>query len=341
MKIIRLKCELLSPIHIGTGEEIDPLSYIITGGRLYRISFEKVLTNLSVSERAEFEQIIDTCDSLKLRESLLKRNLTKEDVIYSVAVTPQVEAYYQANFKRIENQLIIYPYIRTACRPFIPGSAFKGALRTAVLSETAKQAKLPAPKTIKEEMRFEGKIMGYQDAKDDPFRAVKVRDTVLEYNDIIVRPIVNVSLKRGIQDQDLRINSEITHSYLTGKSVTFYAEIGFDEYLYHTNYLPAKITPEQIKSSCNAFYRPKMEDEQRKFYQGTESEPGSKQLLQTTMKSNEFLIRMGRFSGVESVTLDKYRNPKPPGRIGVWGTSRNLAEGIYPMGWVKASICKT
>jgi hypothetical protein len=49
-------------------------------------------------------------------------------------------------------------------------------------------------------------------------------------------------------------------------------------------------------------------------------------------------MRLGRFSGVESVTLDNYRNPKPPGGKTIWGTSRNLTEGLYPMGWVKVEV---
>jgi hypothetical protein len=38
------------------------------------------------------------------------------------------------------------------------------------------------------------------------------------------------------------------------------------------------------------------------------------------------------------VTLDNYRNPKPPGNKTQWGTTRNLVEEIFPMGWVKVSI---
>ncbi|MBI5142700.1 MAG: hypothetical protein HZA20_11020 [Nitrospirae bacterium] len=47
---------------------------------------------------------------------------------------------------------------------------------------------------------------------------------------------------------------------------------------------------------------------------------------------------LGRFSGAESVTLDGYRNPRPPGNRRVWGTSRFMVEQMYPLGWVKVSV---
>ena len=45
MKNIKLKCEIVSPVHIGSGQETEPLSYVIKDDRLYRISFEK-FTNI-------------------------------------------------------------------------------------------------------------------------------------------------------------------------------------------------------------------------------------------------------------------------------------------------------
>ena len=81
-----------------------------------------------------------------------------------------------------------------------------------------------------------------------------------------------------------------------------------------------------------------MEKEHEKFYKNSEVEKYSKQLLSTILDNDSFLVRVGRFSGVESVTLDNYRNPKPPGNKTTWGTSRNLAESKYPMGWIKVTI---
>jgi hypothetical protein len=58
------------------------------------------------------------------------------------------------------------------------------------------------------------------------------------------------------------------------------------------------------------------------------------------LDDNETFIRLGRFSGIESVTLDKYRDPTPLGKHRVWGTSKNLVDDIYPLGWAKLNFEK-
>lgn len=50
-------------------------------------------------------------------------------------------------------------------------------------------------------------------------------------------------------------------------------------------------------------------------------------------QDGEFLLRVGRFSGKMSITLDNHRSGNEP-------KSRNLAEGKYPMGWIKCKWIK-
>ena len=75
--------------------------------------------------------------------------------------------------------------------------------------------------------------------------------------------------------------------------------------------------------------------EHDKFYMGSSLSEYSQALLNENFTENEFIIRVGRHSGVESVTLDEYRNPQPPGKVKSWGNTRNIADGFYPMGWIK------
>jgi hypothetical protein len=56
------------------------------------------------------------------------------------------------------------------------------------------------------------------------------------------------------------------------------------------------------------------------------------------IKTNETLIRIGHFSHVECITLDGVREPKTrsvSGRPMPYGTTRTLANGLYPFGWAK------
>ena len=47
----RMDISTLSPIHIGSGEEIDPFRYIVDNNILYEFSQSRFLENLSEKER--------------------------------------------------------------------------------------------------------------------------------------------------------------------------------------------------------------------------------------------------------------------------------------------------
>lgn len=341
MKTFKLQCEILSPLHIGTGKEIEPLDYIIAGERLYRLSFERFVTDMAEAERKAFEGILDKGHLLEIRKYVEERFNKESDTLYSVEVSPQIKNLYSAKKGDIQNQLLIHPFIRTEgdCVPIVPGSSIKGAVRTAVISKLATDSGLPKPKDFREEDTFEATVLGYKDGKDDPFRGVKTRDIALENGAMIVRDVKNAARRNGkLQTNDMQIICEVSHSVISGKGIVFGAELSFDESLFSTRFLSKTLNINLIKESCLHFYREKMEKEHEKFYKNSEVEKYSSQLLGTSLDKNSFLLRVGRFSGVESVTLDNYRNPKPPGNKTVWGRSRNLAEGKYPMGWVKATI---
>lgn len=342
MNEYKLKCETLSPIHIGTGQEIDPLNYIIEGGRLYKISFIKFVTLMNEAERLRFETLLTKGNLVEIRRYVAENIDKDKDSAYSIGVSPAVESLYRSKLGEIQNQLLIHPFIRTQGEylTLIPGSSIKGALRTAIVSEIAKQSNLPKPKDIREEYGFESKVLGYKDGKDDPFRAIKIRDQSLQKDDVIVREVRNASKRKGgdLQTNEIQIICEVSHSSITGRQVEFDTVISFDEELFATKFLSKTFTIEQIIKSCKNFYRDKMEYEHKKFYRTSEVEKFSTELLDVPLDERSFIMRLGRFSGVESVTLDNYRNPKPPGGRGVWGTSRNLAEGLYPMGWVKVKV---
>jgi len=343
MKTFKLQCEILSPLHIGTGKEIEPLDYIITGERLYRLSFEKFVTDMTESERLAFEGILDKGNLLETRKYVEKHINVERNTLYSTEASPQIKNLYNTKKGDIQNQLLIYPFIRTEgdCVPIVPGSSIKGAMRTAVISKLAADSGLPKPRDFREEDTFEATVLGYKDGRNDPFRGIKTRDVALESSAITIRDVKNVARRNGkLQANDMQIICEVSHSWISGKCIEFEAELSFDESLFSTGFLSKTLDMDFIKKSCLHFYMEKMEKEHEKFYKNSALEKYSNQLLCTSLEKNSFLLRVGRFSGVESVTLDNYRNPKPPGNKMVWGRSRNLAEEKYPMGWVKVTVCE-
>lgn len=336
----KVECEILSPLHIGAGDTIEPMDYVIKDGRLHGISFERFCARLDKAGGAAFEALIDKGNLVEIRSFVARNFAPERDALCSVEVSPQVEALYKSKINDIRHQLMIAPFIKTegAEVPYVPGSSLKGAVRTAIISEAARKSGLKPPRDAREERQFEAQVLNSRDPKDDPFRGLKIRDKSLAPGETIVREVKNVSRKRG--PSAIPMICEVSHSLVNGKPVVFEAEVIIDEDLFGAGFLSGKLTMAEVIASCNAFYGEKMKREHSKFYKGTASEKVSERLLSVPLENGSFLLRIGRFQGAESVTLDGYRNPRPPGNKTVWGTSRNLAEGIYPMGWVKATVSK-
>ena len=213
MKTVKLHCEILSPLHIGAGQEISPLDYIIKDNRMFKISFDKFVASMDEVKRAAFEKLIDKGNLIEIRKFVSENIKSDKDILYSTEVTPYIDKLYKSKINDIQNQLLIFPFIRTEEKtvPLIPGSSLKGAVRTAVISEIAKNSRLPKPRDTKEEYAFESLVLGYKDGKDDPFRGIKIRDKSLKRDDTIIREIKNVSKKKGgaLETNNIQIVCEV------------------------------------------------------------------------------------------------------------------------------------
>ncbi|MGR3220092.1 MAG: type III-A CRISPR-associated RAMP protein Csm5 [Candidatus Anammoxibacter sp.] len=344
MKKYKLKCELLSPLHIGTGDKIDPLHYIIKEDQFHKISLERFVADMSDIDRDKFERLVEKGNLIKLRRYVSENIDLETGSIYSTSVSSNVLTIYKSKIGDIQNQLLINPFIRTQCgsTPFVPGSSIKGSIRTAIINTIAGNSGLPKPKYPKDEYEFESKVLGCKDAKNDPFRGIKISDAHLKNDSTIIREIKNVSRRNDgdLQSNNIQIICEMTNSFITGTIVNFETDITFDDALFSTNYLSKEITLEQVVKSCNSFYKDKLDDEHQKFFKNTEADQYSTMIINNVKTdNNSFILRLGRFSGVESVTIDNYRNPRPPGNKTTWGTTRNIAEMKYPMGWVRVTVC--
>ncbi|GAF99069.1 unnamed protein product, partial [marine sediment metagenome] len=167
-----------------------------------------------------------------------------------------------------------------------------------------------------------------------------ITDGILAPDSTIISQVRNVTKDRSgnLQPNNIQLICEVTYSRVSGKSIEFESKLTIDSNLFSTNYLSRSFAIEQIGEACNSFYKDKLRMEDEKFYNTSAISDISNSLLKEEVGNDSFLIRLGRFSGVESVTIDNYRNPRPPGKKGIWGTSRNLVEMKYPLGWIKISV---
>ena len=267
--------------------------------------------------------------------------------------------------------------------PYIPGSSIKGAVRTAILNNILlceiKDAPYNALRNMADEEKqkdrlkkgsYEEKIQNAalqiddskvkcSNARKDPFRCLEITDCKFSPKDQIVGCIKNIKVDRltkELTETGMQIIAEsIPGSLLKHNcSAEFLLRINTDLQnidFGETFHINKKITIRDIVDSCNFFFKKQFKEEYKKFYSDAmehvdkEIVELGKMINSITDTDNQFIIRLGRWSQVEFVTLgNDFRNPKTPSRRGKvmpYGTTRTVLnhDGQYiPMGWCKCTV---
>ncbi|GAB4172028.1 MAG: type III-A CRISPR-associated RAMP protein Csm5 [Calditrichia bacterium] len=351
MKRYKLICEPITPVHIGTGRELDPLHYVIKDDRFLRTSPELFYKSLSEDKKNTFMDLIEEDNFLQIRQ-FVAEHLPSEAVIYSANVSPMVLKTYRAKLDNINNQLLIGEMIRNlrTSAPIIPGSSLKGAIRTAIVSGIASELSIDTNRRgwIP---NFEKNVLKYKDAKSDPFRAIQITDCeIFGNNTNSVSEFYNFKEnRRGGDDlaQMQMIKEHITGSISGGDSqgeavLTIHEELfTFRNSLGRWEPLGVEIDIEFIMEHVFDFYMNNFKKEYDKFYKNSRNKDIKTQadkimgiLEEIEQHSEQLLLRVGRFSQVENVTVEKYRQPDKR----VYGTTRNLSEEYLPAGLIKITV---
>lgn len=142
----RLHLTPLSPIHIGCGEDFEPTNYVIDDGLLY--GFDPSRAALNDLQRKQLADVARR-GSLAGIQAFFRNNAAsfKPHAHVVMPVCSGVAAKYrdtlgraaniEASGQPVFNKLEIERHVYTGAlqQPFIPGTSFKGALRTAWLDD--------------------------------------------------------------------------------------------------------------------------------------------------------------------------------------------------------------
>lgn len=329
MKIYELKCEILTPLHIGDGSELQPYEYIITD-KFYKISLEDFILDLPIKKQKVITDLMEQ-DIIKLRH-FLRNNL---DPLrfgeYFVEVSNKVKNSYDTKIADELNQLLISPFIRTSNRPYIPGSSLKGAIRTAVVAYFAGE-------NIRERnaRNLEAKVLGYFNQKrkkinlqNDPFRAIKITDSFLPKNSTLIEEVATIT-KQG----EIKVIREVTYSQSTDHPLEFSTELRIDDALLTKNSrIRKKLNIETLTIACNEFSNIVIQYEKDKYFRNRPKVKKIYNWLYSQIKENKsFLFRVGWGSGKNSVTLNLKKERSE------YVKTRKLIDMIYPLGWVKVNL---
>ena len=206
----------------------------------------------------------------------------------------------------------------------------------------------------------------------DPFRATRITDMTICPTDAMCIDRASVfkpDRRAGEPDpQQIQMFYESTFSQLDGETIEAHGTLTIDDRLFQRSAKGVRDWPfdfgvagpihvRELLDACRSFYERRMIEENKRFYQSTPgstlAKNGAWLLAQfSTLQKNETIVRLGRFSHVECVTVDRFglsdrektRRTEPSRSYGnktdrpKFGTTRTLLRGKLPFGWAKLAI---
>ena len=343
---------------------------------------DKILSSGTPQQKVEMQKACDSNDINQLAKFFNKYFYFGVD--YDANVTRDFSTLHSKKIGQglFENSLAVNEMLHHANKPYIPGSSIKGAIRTAILNqillkdmsddeyekladfadeEKQRDFKKAAKyeKQIQEKALSMLKVSGIDSAKLDPFRCLEISDCEFSAKNQIVGKMRNAKIdkfKKELVFNDMQIIAEAISGKLMKKENSSEFQLRINEDLQNVELsngfcINMQIDLEKIVSACNFFFKKEFNEEYQKFYKdaydGVDEIFELKKIIDSISENskNQFLIRVGRWSQVESVTLgNDFRNPKTPtknGKVMPCGTSRTVFnyDGQYlPMGWCKCTV---
>lgn len=364
-----IRLEPLTPIHIGTGDTMDPLGYIMReeDGQPFLCPVD-VQAWVEAQPDPEGLATMFATKSLPEIRAYLTREIAPHADIYGSAPARVISRKIYDDYKRelslvdSPNQLRIDPALKNPLTGalFIPGSSVKGAIRTAVIDWLDKQWKVDFKAATNRDR------WGYDDAlkellggiSENAFRNLKVGDFPAALGSSVITTAKEVRLKHNPDKPGTPKNPcEASLSRVMGyEGHAVYGKIAVGAHggKERDTVLTVKSRDKrqswsltQLMDLCNAFYSKRYNDEHEKFYSKSHLAETAKILgtINSALAqpaSDSMILRLGHYSHVESMTVTANqpltrRVPKGDGFY-PFGTTRTLADGLYPFGWARLTV---
>lgn len=366
METYKLKLTVLTPIHIGTGEDYEPTNFVVDNGYLYEFDEVKFFGKLNAEKQKEFLKAVESkaSDSLFELHRVIKNNKEQaiESAISKVQVSKGLEKDYEdkvgrvvqneggrrAQKSKVFNRFQIARTARLANskRVYIPGSSIKGAVSTAYQEAI-----------FKEDYKAYKKLFIDSKPQDIIMKNLMISDT----QPITTYAIAGYSLnKERFEDDELGPSNKVETIY-SGSEFEVKLQIGEYE-------VPKQVDFKAIQASCNAHYLPLFEQmfKPKAIFQGQKVEDYSNEYYSDNFyekyknfkpKENQFLLRVGKHSGARAVTIDGQREIRvkvsgggPRRKSNKWetldqetttwmfGGSERATKNLIPFGWVLCEV---
>jgi CRISPR-associated protein Csm5 len=362
--IRRIGITTLSPVHIGCDEVFEPTGFVIADGLLHLLDPAVLAGALDEREKAQLIKLADDRDPIGPIQQFFKARRDRLAPLATQCIDVAADIAREYEDKAGQPQARggdgrpvykLFPMARTAYNPldgapYLPGSSLKGSIRTAWLSHL-NRGQPPHEDEKRNPAKLQQRLLGYAPGKfeNDPFRHLHVADAHAdsERSAPPTRIAYAVSKKKRESERgspELKVYLETVRETMA------------DAFLGELRFTGGKIDWAGLCNACNGFYRPQLEAELdhpqfapllatdwRQLLSGLLGD----ELNDLMVARQGFLLRVGKHSGAESVTLDGVRSIKILGKErGEHSYRANTTEkrfasatraaqsGLLPFGWL-------
>jgi len=140
LKSYRVKVTPLTPVHVGSGETLEPFEYLLQGNELWVLS---PLRLLELLQGGGLERYLNALERgpFAAREALaeIARNTDLRPAIaWRAPVGRGFARYLEEAFEKRTGELAVRIFPRSLKGPYLPGSSLKGAIRTTFLFDLSR-----------------------------------------------------------------------------------------------------------------------------------------------------------------------------------------------------------
>jgi hypothetical protein len=320
----------LTPIHIGTGESLEPFEYVVDGDTLYRFTLDDFLLALDREEQAHFVEVVEQSVPATRRFVTEYVDVAEDVARFAAHVSPAARALYDGRMAGGVAHPEVFSCMRTGERPYIPGSSLKGALRTALLYH-AMEKDNPATNAS----QLEKNVFRFSNPQDDPFRAFKVGDGDPLKGRTRVRAVAVNTQRAGQWSKDVAVLVETVPGALSDAAeITSQHPITFEADFYRYHERAFRLSPSAVLAACRDFYGTHLAAE-RETTRGLPQTAAAYDALVARAESlpdHACLVRMAWGSGRDATTVAYALRDAPSPR------SRRLTADGFPLGWAELAV---
>ena len=378
MPAYKLRVTPLTPVHVGTGESIAAEDYFLTNNKLVRFRPAAVVRAMKPEKRREYQALLSGDANSLLRALKLLRGEAERDPgtwLYAVGIGAASRQALSVVIEKLETRTgEVRPLFWNEARgtAVIPGSAIKGAIRTAIVAAMAAQRGVrdtawwkrwtdriiqasegnnqeASRELARAAKRFEEDVLGFNSGKleSDPFRFVKVSDGEVAAEGVQVDRSRLVTGQRDYSAESIQMHHERLLSISDGsRQGEFECILQLDHERAGKQQLrgPLSWVPDldSLRVWCNWHYDRRYSSEKKRF---PELYPQALDQSFEAAKAQGVVLRLGRFSHFEALSVEGMRRTLSRNRQWISeGSSRtacDLGNGRkLPYGWVSITIAE-